>query len=101
MRCLRRATAAGKPTLLPLSEIQFAAASPLERLVTYEAKWSTGSAADIGTQPRCPAEVEPHLAAEIRRVAIGAFQLAGFAKMDDCRGVICDDWPVLLTTRIE
>lgn len=30
-----------------------------------------------------------------------AFQLAGFAKMDDCRGVIGDDWPVLLTTRIE
>lgn len=74
-----------EPRLLPLSEIRFAAASPLARLVTYDAKWSTGSAADLATQPCCPAEVDPHLAAEIGRVAIGAFQLAGcrdYARVD-------------------
>jgi len=30
-----------------------------------------------------------------------AFELASFSKMDDCRGVIGEDWPVLLTTRLE
>jgi D-alanine-D-alanine ligase len=74
-----------EPEALPLAEIEFAASRPEEQLVTYEAKWSTGSAADLATRPRCPARVEPELAKRIRQVALGAFRATGcrdYARVD-------------------
>lgn len=71
--------------LLPLAEIEFSESSALDRVVSYEAKWVAGSAADLGTQVRCPATVDPHLGASIGRVALAAFRLAGcrdYARID-------------------
>lgn len=48
--------------ILPLSEIVFdrmpAGSWPI---VTYAAKWDTGSAEDLGTEPVCPAKLGPEL----------------------------------------
>ncbi len=48
--------------ILPLSEIVFdrmpAGTWPI---VTYAAKWDTGSAEDLGTEPVCPAKLAPEL----------------------------------------
>jgi D-alanine-D-alanine ligase len=64
-----------EPELLPLAEIEFdERRPPAERLVTYEAKWATGSADDLATRPRCPADVAPELAARISAAALGAFR---------------------------
>lgn len=75
-----------EPRLLPLAEIQFdAAAPPRERLVTYEAKWAAGSAADLATAPLCPAQVAPALAERIGQVAQAAFAVTGcrdYARVD-------------------
>ena len=75
-----------EPTPLPLAEIIFRPQSGSSwSLVTYDAKWDVGSQADLGTQPRCPAEVEPALADRIRQIALGAFQVTGcrdYARID-------------------
>ena len=75
-----------EPRLLPLAEIEFAAAlSPRERLVTYAAKWDSGSAADLATAPRCPARVERSLGQRIEQAALAAFEATGcrdYARVD-------------------
>ena len=72
--------------LLPLAEIQFAAdIPPQQRLVTYAAKWDSGSAADLATQPKCPADVDAALAERIGTAARGAFGATGcrhYARVD-------------------
>ena len=69
-----------EPEVLPLSEIEFGPAfAPDRQIVTYAAKWSSESEACLHTPVRCPADVAPELAAEIRRVALAAFRLT------DCR----------------
>ena len=42
--------------VLPLAEIDYQLAPGLPRVVTYEAKWVAGSAYDLGTPVKCPAE---------------------------------------------
>ncbi|HEX4144578.1 MAG TPA: hypothetical protein VHY91_13810 [Pirellulales bacterium] len=75
-----------EPRLLPLAEIEFAAAlSPQERLVTYAAKWEAGSAADLATAARCPAQVERSLGQRIEQAALAAFEATGcrdYARVD-------------------
>jgi D-alanine-D-alanine ligase len=67
--------------LLPLAEIEFSGPSPPGwQIVTYDAKWDIGSAADRSTPPRCPALVEPATAERIGQAALAAFQCTG------CRG---------------
>jgi len=72
--------------VLPLSEIEFGPSfAPDRQIVTYAAKWAAESEACLQTPVRCPAEVAPELAAEIRRVALAAFRLTGcrdFARVD-------------------
>ena len=73
--------------MLPLSEILFdhmpAEAWPI---VTYAAKWSTGSPDDLGTVPACPAEIAPDLAKRISHVAWRAWELMagaeGYGRVD-------------------
>jgi len=65
--------------LLPISEISFdrmpAGTWPI---VTYAAKWDTGSAEDIGTQPVCPAQLAPELNRRVTQAARQAWEtLAG------------------------
>jgi D-alanine-D-alanine ligase len=63
------------PRALPLAEIEFR--NGVLPVVTYEAKWSVGSEADLATQARCPAHVEPELADELCRVSLAAFTQLG------------------------
>jgi D-alanine-D-alanine ligase len=56
--------------ILPLSEILFdrmpAGSWPI---VTYAAKWDTGSAEDLGTEPVCPTRLAPELSRRVTQVA--------------------------------
>ena len=65
-------------TVLPISEIDFGAMPRgMWRIVTYQSKWMVGSDEDVGATPRCPADLPPKVAAEVRRVALRAWQLVG------------------------
>src|SRR6185295_1578052 len=74
-------------TMLPLSEIRFDS-MPADTwpIVTYAAKWSTGSADDLGTLPVCPAEIAPDLTKRINHVAWRAWELLagaeGYGRVD-------------------
>jgi D-alanine-D-alanine ligase len=66
-----------QPEALPLAEIEFI--SGIAPIVSYDAKWTREAPEFGGTPARCPADVAPELAEEIRRVALAAFRLT------DCR----------------
>lgn len=72
--------------VLPLAEIEFGMAFPSDRqIVTYDAKWAADSDECLQTPVRCPADVPPQLAAEIRSVALAAFRITGcrdYARVD-------------------
>lgn len=72
--------------MLPISEILFLDPDPAHwPIVTYDAKWKTGSFADEATPARCPAEVAPALAAQLEAAARKAFLLMGcrdYARFD-------------------
>jgi len=65
--------------MLPLSEIVFDRMPEGSwPIVTYAAKWVTGSAEDLGTQPVCPARLVPELARRVTQAAKQAWEtLAG------------------------
>jgi D-alanine-D-alanine ligase len=73
--------------VLPLSEIEFdrlpAGSWPI---VTYAAKWDTGSAEDLGTQPRCPAVLDAELSKRVVQIARLAWQTLahgrGYGRVD-------------------
>jgi D-alanine-D-alanine ligase len=70
----------GYPTAraLPLSEIDFSGLpAGCPRVVSYDAKWCEGSAADLGTVPRLHPELPNALAARVRKVAVEAFRAVG------------------------
>ena len=67
--------------VLPLSEIEFDRLPPGSwPIVTYAAKWDTGSAEDLGTQPRCPAVLEPELSKRVVQIARQAWQTLAHAR---------------------
>jgi D-alanine-D-alanine ligase len=55
-------------------------------IVTYAAKWSSGSPDDLGTVPVCPADVSPELTKRIAHVAWRAWELLagaeGYGRVD-------------------
>lgn len=65
--------------LLPLSEINFDRMPQGSwPIVTYAAKWNSGSAEDLGTEPICPAELTPELSRRAIQTARQAWEtLAG------------------------
>jgi D-alanine-D-alanine ligase len=66
------------PRVLPLSEIDFSGlpeAAP--RIVSYDAKWNTGSVDDLGTVPVLHPSLQSATAARVRRVAADAFRAVG------------------------
>jgi D-alanine-D-alanine ligase len=66
------------PRVLPLSEIDFGALpADAPRIVSYDAKWTTGSADDLGTVPVMHPALPNALGARIRRVASEAFRAVG------------------------
>ncbi|MEJ7810992.1 MAG: hypothetical protein WKG32_11335 [Gemmatimonadaceae bacterium] len=63
---------------LPIAEIAFdAMPKGMWRIVSYRSKWETGSDEDVGAQPRCPADLEPALAQELKRIALAAWRATG------------------------
>ncbi len=70
----------GHPTarVLPLSEIEFSGLPEnAPRIVSYDAKWKTGSVDDLGTTPVLHPTLPPGVAARVRRVATDAFRAVG------------------------
>lgn len=72
--------------VLPLAEIEFqelpGGGWPL---VSYRAKWETGSDEDLATVPRCPADAQPELVEEARALARAAWTLVegrGYGRID-------------------
>ncbi len=64
--------------ILPLSEIDFGRMPEGSwPIVTYAAKWDSGSPEDLGTVPICPAQLDPELAKEVETIARSAWQLIG------------------------
>jgi D-alanine-D-alanine ligase len=66
------------PRVLPLSEIDFGALpEDVPRIVSYEAKWASGSVDDLGTVPVLHPSLPNTVAARVRRVATDAFRAVG------------------------
>jgi D-alanine-D-alanine ligase len=66
------------PRVLPLSEIDFTALpTDAPRIVSYDAKWTSGSADDLGTVPVLHPSLPTAIAARVRRVAVDAFRAVG------------------------
>lgn len=66
------------PRVLPLSEIDFEALPPnVPHIVSYEAKWSSGSVEDLGTVPMLNPTLQNGVAARIRKAATEAFRAVG------------------------
>jgi D-alanine-D-alanine ligase len=66
------------PRVLPLSEIDFAGLPEgAPRIVSYDAKWTTGSIDDLGTVPVLHPQLPNSVAARVRRVAAEAFRAVG------------------------
>jgi D-alanine-D-alanine ligase len=63
---------------LPISEVEIRnmpqGAWPI---VTYAAKWDTGSAEDLATVPVCPAALEPDVAERVLQAARAAWRIVG------------------------
>ncbi len=72
--------------VLPISEMVFSSqGADRWPIVTYEAKWLTGSAEDLATTPHCPADLESSLAGRLSELATEAFLLFGcrdYARID-------------------
>lgn len=71
---------------LPIAEICFdAMPKKMWRIVSYRSKWETGCDEDLGGVPRCPADLSPELASELKRIALSAWRAVGghgYARMD-------------------
>jgi D-alanine-D-alanine ligase len=66
------------PRVLPLSEIDFGALPvDVPRIVSYDAKWSSGSVDDLGTVPVLHPTLQNSVAARVRRAATDAFRALG------------------------
>ncbi len=71
---------------LPIAEISFdAMPKRMWRIVSYRSKWETGCEEDLGGVPRCPADLSPELASELKRIALAAWRAVGgfgYARVD-------------------
>jgi D-alanine-D-alanine ligase len=62
--------------ILPIAEIDFSAMPDRYwRIVSYRSKWETGSDEDIGSVPRCPADLPQPLVDELGRIALAAWRV--------------------------
>ena len=65
-------------TALPVAEIDFAGMPKgMWHIVSYKSKWVTGCDEDLGSVPRCPADIPPELTAELKRIALTAWRAVG------------------------
>ena len=64
--------------VLPVAEIDFSGMpDQYWRIVSYRSKWETGSDEDLGSVPRCPADLPAELIAELGRIALTAWRVVG------------------------
>lgn len=64
--------------VLPIAEIDFSGMpDQYWRIVSYRSKWETGSDEDLGSVPRCPADLPEELTAELERIALAAWRVVG------------------------
>ena len=74
-----------EPEALPIAEIIYKPPEGSWPILTYAAKWAEGSADDLASRPRCPAEVDEELAARLAGLAVAAFRATGcrdYARVD-------------------
>jgi len=81
------ATAMGnaEPVVLPVSEIAYKLPPDIPRILTFDAKWESGSPYDKGTRVICPAKVTAKEREYITNTAMSAFRLVvgrGYARVD-------------------
>jgi D-alanine-D-alanine ligase len=65
------------PITLPIAEVVYNTLDQSWPILTYDAKWSPGSAADARSPVQCPAELNDDLANALRNLAVRAFVAAG------------------------
>jgi D-alanine-D-alanine ligase len=64
--------------VLPVAEIDFSGMpDQYWRIVSYRSKWETGSDEDLGSVPRCPADLPAELVAELGHIAMTAWHVVG------------------------
>jgi D-alanine-D-alanine ligase len=64
--------------VLPIAEIDFSTMPKnMWPIVTYRSKWDTGSDEDLGSVPKCPADLSARVSGEVRRVALEAWKAVG------------------------
>jgi D-alanine-D-alanine ligase len=64
--------------VLPIAEIDFSSMPDRYwRIVSYRSKWETGSDEDLGSVPRCPADLPEALSIELGRIALAAWKVVG------------------------
>lgn len=72
--------------LLPPAEIDFSTLPDgAPAIVSFEAKWVTGSPEDLGTRPICPAPLPPERAMDLQRLAARSWKVMegrGYARVD-------------------
>jgi D-alanine-D-alanine ligase len=74
-----------EPEALPVAEILYNVPEDAWPILTYAAKWHEGSAEDLASRPRCPAEIESNLADRLSFLAVEAFRATGcrdYARVD-------------------
>jgi D-alanine-D-alanine ligase len=73
-------------TVLPIAEIDFTGMPRgMWPIVTYRSKWDVGCDEDLGSVPKCPADLPAKVAAEAKRVAVAAWRQVGgqgYARVD-------------------
>jgi D-alanine-D-alanine ligase len=66
-----------EPTPLPVAEVVYAPRPGEWPILTYAAKWDVGSAEDLASPARCPAEIDQGLADRLSQLAVAAFEVTG------------------------
>ena len=73
------------PTPLPIAEVIHAPGPGRPPILTYAGKWTEGSDDDLASPVRCPADIDPDLAARLGELAVSAFRATGcrdYARVD-------------------
>jgi D-alanine-D-alanine ligase len=74
-----------EPLPLAVAEVLHSPSPGHWPILTYNAKWAIGSAEDLDSPIRCPAEIHPDFAARLGRLAISAYRTTGcrdYARVD-------------------
>ncbi len=73
------------PVPLPIAEVVYDPRPGAWPILTYEAKWASGSIDDRSSPVRCPARIEPSLNERLAALAVAAFRVTGcrdYARVD-------------------